>query len=384
VRSEFRCRIAAFVLASGVFLLGPVAAAAQDVIAPLPYPIHSHEEWWRMQYGASLADWTDKLGPDYRNRNSGPACVVMLLHYKKRAWIKSDFGSFADPEFPRIHADSRWKFCRSNMEKGYPGGFAEDDQAEVTSAELADVLTNEDLPAFVHQGSEAVTIEAIARILGQANLAVCRVDPSAYFPDERPGQSRWVVVFGIAGGSVILHDPGRSEGRSRSMPEKAFLEAVRMGGRNGSPVMIECLTMVGSYGDGWHADGRSRPFADAWRRFSRWIGRPDDPGGNFLVHSIETCVAQDFKQDLDKPHYGKTGASLVFLDKARLRAFWLKGEMYEKYMEIWGFRALGSPTSDERDAGGVVRQDFEKGRMEMRDGMVVVRTTSSEAPPVKK
>jgi hypothetical protein len=381
VRSDINRRMAAFVLAVGAFLLGPALSAAQDVIAPLPYPIRNHEEWWRMQYGASLSDWTDKLGPDYRNGNSGPACVVMLLHYKKRAWIKSDFGSFSDGRFPLIHADSRWKFCRSNTEKGYPGGFAEDDQAEVTPGELADVLTNEDLPAFVHEGPEAVTIEAVARIIGQANLAVCRVDPSAYFRDERPGRTRWVVVFGLAGGSVILHDPGRSEGRSRSMSQKDFLESVR---RGGTPVMIECLTMVGSYGDGWHADGRSRPFADAFRRFARWIGRPDNPGGNFLVHPIEACVAQDFKQDLDKPHYGKTGSSLLFLDKERLQAFWLKGEFYEKYMEIWGFRVLGSPTSDESDAGGVVRQGFEKGRLEMRNGEIVVRTTAPESAPVKK
>lgn len=373
------------ILLVAALVLSVLAASAQDVLAPLPFPVRNHEEWFRMQYGASLEDWTAMLGPDFRNRNSGPACVVMILHYKKRAGIKSDFGSFSDRRFPLIHADSRWKFCRSNTEKGYPGGFAEDDQADVTAAELADVLDNEDVPSILHSGADQVTFERIARILSQANLAVCRVDPSAYFPDERPGVARWVVVFGLSGNSVVLHDPGRSQGRSRRVAKPAFLEAVRRAGGGSGPVMIECLTMVGSYGDGWHADGRSRPFAEAFRRFEKWIGRPDNPGGSFLVHSVESCVAQDYKQDLDKPHFGKAGSSLLFLDRARLRAFWLKGEFYEKYMEIWGFRELGSPITDEVRSGDIARQDFEKGRLELKGGAIVVRlSTPSVAVPAKK
>jgi hypothetical protein len=103
------------------------------------------------------------------------------------------------------------------------------------------------------------------------------------------------------------------------------------------------------------------------------MDRPAVQPGDVLVHSVESCVAQDFKQDLDQPHFGRAGSSLVFLDRARLRAFWLKGEFYEKYMEIWGFRELGSPLTDEYTAGGVVKQDFEKGRLELAGGAVVVR-----------
>jgi hypothetical protein len=372
-------------LAAAGLVFVALAAAAQDVIAPLPYPVRNHEDWWRMQYGTSLEDWTAKLGADYRNRNSGPACVVMVLHYKKRAGIKSDFGSFSDRRFPMIHADSRWQFCRANTGKGYPGGFAADDQADVTAAELADVLSNEDVPAIVHSGKDKVTIERIAAILRQANLAVCRVDPSAYFRDERPGESRWVVVYAVKGEGVVLHDPGRNEGRSLAVAKAEFLDAVLRADGGGSPVMLECLTMVGNYGDGWHSDGRSRPFIEAFRRLEKWIGRPDDPGGNFLVHPVESCVAQDFKQDLDKPHFGKTGASLLFLDGKRLRALWLKGEFYEKYMEVWGFRILGSPVAEEYKAGDILRQDFEKGWLELKGGEVAVRGTTEEgAPKVKK
>jgi len=375
------CRVT--ILAMALFFPA-LDSSAQDVLAPLPFPIRNHEEWFRMQYGVSLEDWTAKLGPDYRNRNSAPACVVMILHYKKRAGIKGDFGSFSDRRYPLIHADSRWKFCRPNTGKGYPGGFAEDDQADVTAAELADVLGNEDVPSILHSGADQVTIERIARILSQANLAVCRVDPSAYFPDERPGLARWVVVFGLSGNSVVLHDPGRNEGRSRRVAKPAFLAAVQRAGGEAGPAMIECLTMVGNYGDGWHADGRSRPFSEGFRRFEKWIGRPDNPGGTFLAHSIENCVAQDFKQDLDQPHYGKAGSSLLFLDRARLRAFWLKGEFHEKYMEIWGFRELGSPVTDEVRSGEVTRQDFEKGRLELKSGAVVVRLSAGTVPPPAK
>ncbi len=384
MRSERRGAVRAIIVWAALFLPG-LAAAAQDIMAPLPFPVRTHEEWFRMQYGASREDWTAKLGRDYVNQNSGPACVVMLLHYKKRTGIKSDFGSFSDRRYPLIHADSRWKFCRANSDKGYPGGFAEDDQADVTAAELADVLTQEDVPAIPHSGKAEATLERIARILSQSNLAVCRVDPSAYFRDERSGSPRWVVVFGITKDSVVLHDPGRNEGRSRKVARPAFLDALRQGSGGADPVMLECLTSVGSYGDGWHADGRSRPFGEAWRRYGKWIGRPDNPGGTFLVHSVESCVAQDFKQDLDQPHFGKAGSSLVFLDRGRLRAFWLKGEFYEKYMEIWGFRELGSPLTDEYTAGGAVKQDFEKGRLELAGGAVAVRLAAGASPaPIKK
>jgi hypothetical protein len=370
-------------VAAGLVIIA-LSSAAQEVIAPLPYPVRSHEEWWRMQYGTSLEDWTAKLGPDYRNRNSGPACVVMLLHYKKRAGIKSDFGSFSDRRFPKIHADSRWKFCRTNEEKGYPGGFEPDDQADVGAVDLAGVLSNEDVPAILHTGSDKVTIERIAGILRKANLAVCRVDPSAYFGDERPGESRWVVVYAVTAEGVVLHDPGRNEGRSRSVGKVEFLDAVRRADGGSAPVMLECLTMIGNYGDGWHSDGRSRPFIDAFRRYEKWIGRPDDPGGNFLVHSVESCVAQDFKQDLGKPHFGKTGASLLFFDRVRSRALWLKGEFYEKYMEVWGFRVLGSPVTEEYESGGITRQGFEKGALELKGGEVVVRLAAAGPPRDKK
>jgi hypothetical protein len=361
-----------------------VRLLAQDVLAPLPFPIRSHEEWFRMQYGASLEGWTAKLGPDYRNRNSGPACVVMLLHYKKRAWIRSDFGSCADRRFPRIHADSRWKFCRANTRKGYPGGFAEDDQAEVPAEELASVLSNEDIPTIIHAGMDRITLPRISAIISRANLAVCRVDPSVYFMDERPGEGRWVVVFGVTDTSVILHDPGREEGRSRAVPRMDFLEAVRRADGGGRPVMIECLTMVGNYGDGWHADGRSRPFIDAFRRFERLIGRPDNPGGTFLVHKAESCIVQDFVREADSPGGGGQAASILFLDPVHLKAFWLQGEFHAKYMKIWGFRELGPALSDEYPVEGGTRQDFQKGRLERKGGEVVIHVAAPPAPAAAK
>jgi hypothetical protein len=378
-RIVFRSLLLAVLLAAG-----SDAASAQDIIAPLPYPVRNHEEWYRMQYGASLEEWTAKLGPDYRNRNSGPACVVMILHYKKRAWIKSDYGSFSDRHYPRIHADSRWTFCRANTEKGYSGGFADDDQADVSAEELADVLANEDVPTVVHSGMGEITIERVADIIRQANLAVCRVEPSAYFKDERPGESRWVVVYGVTARGVIMHDPGRNEGRSLTVPRGAFLEAVRTARGEGAPVMIECLTMVGSYGEGWRADGRSRPFVEAFRKHEKRIGRPDNPGGTFCVHPIAGCIVQDFKQDLDKPHYGKTGSSMLFFDPDRLRAYWLKGDFYEKYIDVWGFDNLGPAVTDEYAAAAGTRQDFQNGWIEREGDEVVARDAKGAVIPKAK
>ena len=359
------------------------AAPAQEVIAPLPFPVRNHEEWYRMQYGASLEAWTLKLGPEYRNRNSGPACVIMILHYKKRCGIRSDYGSFADPRYPRIHADSRWKFCRANTDKEYRGGFAEDDTTDVGAEELASVLTGEDIPAYVHSGMDRISIERIAAIIGQANLAVCRVDPSAYFKDEKPGESRWVVAFGVTPEAVILHDPGRPDGRSRKVPRREFLEAVRRADGGAKPVMIEALAMVGSYGEGWRSDGRSRPIVDAYRRYAKWIGRPDNPGATYLVHPVGSWIVQDYKQELDKPHYGKTGSSLLFFESVLLRAYWLKGEFYEKYLDLWAFDSLGSALSDEYSSRGVTRQDFRGGWLEKKGSEIVVHLSAPAAAKKK-
>ena len=100
MRPEKLGTLRAVLLGAAVFFPA-LSAAAQDIMAPLPFPVRSHEEWFRMQYGASREEWTAKLGPDYVNRNSGPACVVMLLHYKKRAGIKSDFGDSIHDDFHR-------------------------------------------------------------------------------------------------------------------------------------------------------------------------------------------------------------------------------------------------------------------------------------------
>ena len=117
-----------------------------QTVAPLQYPIISHADWWQSQYGSSRKAWTDAFGPDYQNGNSGPACAVMVINYKKRARISSDLDSFSNPGYPKIRTDVRWKFCRANTGKGYPGGFADDDGAEVSGSELAEVLGHEDIP----------------------------------------------------------------------------------------------------------------------------------------------------------------------------------------------------------------------------------------------
>jgi len=347
-------------------LLG-ASAAGQQTAVPVPFMMKSSNEWWKSQYGRSAQDWTQALGDDYRNRNSGPASVLMLIQYKKRTGISLDYGSFADLRYPRVHSEARWKFCRDNPDKGYPGGFAPDDGAEVSGEEMAAVLSNEDMPATLISDKEQVTTARIGLAVSRNFLAICRVDPSAYFRDETPGTGRWVVVFALDDTGATIHDPGRPEGKSLRLPPAVLNAALRGADGGRGAALIECITAIGNHVDGWHADGRSRAFMDGYREYRDRIGRPANPGATYYVHHVGTCVVQDFKQDLDKPHFGSSGASLLFLDSSWLRVFLVKAEFFDTYMSIWGFDRLGSPISAEYQTANGLRQDFEKGHL-LSDG----------------
>jgi len=348
-----------------LFFMTPAAvlSGGDKTIALLPPAMTSHEGWWLSQFGNSPQAWTEALGQDYQNRNSGPACVVMLINYKKGSRIQSDFGSFSDRRYPQLHSDVRWKFCGANEDKGYPGGFREDDQAEATAEELVDVLDHEDIPTTMFAGKNEVTIERIAEAVGRMSLVVCRVDPSAYFADEKIGTGRWVVVYGIDDESFYIHDPGRPEGKARRVARRAFMSAVGHADGGKNVVMLEALIWVGNYSDGWHTDGRSRMFTACYREFGEAIGFPYAHGGGIYVHSLGSCIVQDFQKPVAEPRSGNEGQSLLIFNPTAVKVFWVRGPIYEKYFSIGGFDKLGPPTVNEYPAESGRRQDFEKGSL---------------------
>jgi hypothetical protein len=343
--------------------------------APLQYPILSHADWWQGQYGASKKAWTDALGKEYQNRNSGPVCAVMVINYKKRARISSDFDSFSDPRYPKIRSDVRWKFCRANLGKGYPGGFSDDDQDDVSGRDLADVLGYEDIPTLLYEGTSASAFERIAAAIGRYSLVICRVDPAAYFSDEKSGGGRWVVVYGYDGASVFVNDPGRPEGKTKKVARRDFLTALQSAAGAANPVLVECVMMVGNYPDGWHANSLSRMFVESYKSAGPEIGFPFDNGGSFSVHAVGLCIVQDFLKPALHASPAATSDSLLVLNPARARVFWVKGAFFKKFFALWGFDKLGPPTSAEYPVAGGRRQDFEKGSLTWNGKDVIVKIT---------
>lgn len=369
-----------FALGFSLFVILPgILGSAERTEAPLLYPIVSHADWWQSQFGSSPQAWAAALGKEQQNRNSGPACVVMLINYKKRARISTDYHSFSDPRYPKIRSDARWKFSRANMDKGYPGGFPDNDEADVTKEELTAVLDHEDIPTTIYSGKDDVTIERIIEAVKRYSLVVCRVDPAAYFGDEKAGAGRWVVVYGFDEASVFINDPGRAEGKAKKVARGDFLRALHGAESGTNIVLLECVMLIGNYGDGWHADGRSRAFIEGYREFQKTIGFPADKGESMLVHAVGSCVVQDFEQPLNRPHFGKDGRSILFLNQAEMKVFLLKGDMLEKYLKIGAFEKLGKPTTNEYKATEGLRQDFEKGSLIRSGKDVLVKWT----PPAK-
>jgi|GEM_PF-4304053 len=354
----------ALLLGLSLFFMRPgLLLAGKRTEAPLQHPFVSHGDWWQSQFGTSRQAWVEALSPNFQNRNSGPACVLMLVNYKKRSRISADFASFADPRYPLIHADVRWSFCRANADKGYPGGFAGDDRTEATEQELADVLEHESIPVSISSGPGDATIDRIIEAIGRYSLVICRIDPSVYFPDEKAADGRWVVVYGYDEASIFINDPGRPEGRGKEVPRREFLSSLRKADGGRDVRLLECLTMIGNYPEGWHADGSSRIFVDHYLEYRDELGFPYDNGGSCCVHTVGTCVVQDFLKppaQLKTPNEGKR---LLMLNRAKMDIFEVKGPFYAKYFLIWGFDKLGTAMGNEMPTATGRRQDFEKGSL---------------------
>lgn len=366
----------------GFFVVTGALAAARIPTVILPFPLDHHDQWWRHQLGRSPRNWARFVGADYINRNSGPACVVMLLDYKKGAKIPLDFASFTDPRFPLIHADARWKFCRGNPDKGYDGGFAPDDRVEATGAEMADVLWGEGIPATRMTGFDKIAVGGIPEIIANQKMAVCHVDAAAYFRDEKPGARRWVIVYGADATSFLIHDPGRAEGKAKVISREAFEVALRGTDEGRTAEFLDCITLIGEYGDGWHADGRSSLFVDAFKLYGKGIGIPFDNGGSLYIHTVGLVTLQDFQRPVAHPRSVNEGRSFLGYNPDKTKVYLVTSEICEKYFDIWAFIKLGAPTSEERLTEFGRRQEFENGYILSTGKAMIVH--QNPAPKEKK
>ncbi|MDP2914932.1 MAG: hypothetical protein Q8O91_05725, partial [Candidatus Aminicenantes bacterium] len=98
-------------------------------------------------------------------------------------------------------------------------------------------------------------------------------------------------------------------------------------------------------------------------------------GGTYAVHAVGLCIVQDFLKPPADPSTAEKSTSLLCLNPALGRIFWVKGVFYEKFFSISGFDKLGPPTSDEVPVPGGRRQDFEKGNLTWNGKNVVVKIT---------
>ena len=137
--------------------------------------------------------------------------------------------------------------------------------------------------------------------------------------------------------------------------------------------------IVGYYSDGWHNDGTSQAIYNAFNVLRANIGWPFDNGGGIYVHywqntytnppSIGVWV-QDFKQALNRPHYGDDGQTAIILNDRTKQAYLVREGFWGFYKRHEGYRNLGPPREGEYRPNNqrivpfgtvVARQDFEYG-----------------------
>lgn len=120
--------------------------------------------------------------------------------------------------------------------------------------------------------------------------------------------------------------------------------------------LIGFIYPVGCYSDGFHADGSSQAFIDAFNRHYPEIGWPVDKGGGMYVHSWASRFypnyhvwIQDFQGDLNTDHFGEDGQSAIILSGyfQPKKAFLVKEGMWEYYKNHNGQFELGEPYTEE-------------------------------------
>lgn len=151
--------------------------------------------------------------------------------------------------------------------------------------------------------------------------------------------------------------------------------------------------LAGIYGDnGWHDDGTSRSFRDAYvyanAHSDNEIGWAFDNGGGPFVHRVHRVSMQDFIYTDTDHQYGTDGQSAIILAPNGREAFLVKEGFWGAYKclpgpqsnedttlvsgNIGGAYWLGAPTNNEHPSNGTVFQDFECGFMYVEGSKIKV------------
>ncbi len=124
---------------------------------------------------------------------------------------------------------------------------------------------------------------------------------------------------------------------------------------------------IGFYPDGWHTDGTSQVFVDAFNRYpSHPLGQPINNGGTAYVHEWYGVYLQDFFGDNTGFYHGYTS---IMLNSSGTEAYVLKEGFWDVYMNLnqndqVAPQILGTTTTDEYLVGSEdIRQDFANGYM---------------------
>jgi len=114
--------------------------------------------------------------------------------------------------------------------------------------------------------------------------------------------------------------------------------------------------LIGDYSDGFHTDGTSQAFIDAFSRHKAIIGLPFDNGGSAYVHKWQGLYdptyrvwLQDFQGDVNSSHYGTDGKTSLILNDYLLpkKAYLVKEGMWGHYRGNNGPFNYGEPYTEE-------------------------------------
>jgi len=314
------------------------------------YVAHSNGACTGTEYGSSQCT---QFAKDFI------ADVLHLEHYWDAGWGDGStaLGSAEDADYLGVRADT-------NVARGwvYPieldnlvSDIGTDDWETVnlaTRPRETDVLlfrwwrlrSNEDGGTYWKEstGHTVLARDNIVRIsdsemeipIFEENVANAGMCSGRSLSATRDGQGRWVVESGFA---------------DRENSRWEYVGIIRH-------------NLAGIFSDGWHDDGLSRAFRDAYQRMrtgvrheGKLLGWGHDNGGGPFVHEVHGVRLQDFYNPDPETRYGDDGLTLLAFDPASRGAYLVRGAFAGIYKclpssdggAMGGAEYLGAPLSEE-------------------------------------
>jgi hypothetical protein len=137
--------------------------------------------------------------------------------------------------------------------------------------------------------------------------------------------------------------------------------------------------MSGYFVDGWHYNGTSKAFRDAYRlnRSGKVLGWNHDNGGGPLVHNAHGLLVQDFYNSDLETRFGDDGMTALVFNYRLEQAFLVRDAFWGAYKcmtdtvgnVMGGAAILGAPTDEEHYA--IIRSDCSEDTVDDGDSMYV-------------